>query len=270
MFFLVEMALTRSTYRLCPLVAATCLTCFVVGLSTLAQTKPDQRSGSSPQQAPPLRPFHQIVFSHGSRTIKEVALTFDACATRQPSGYDERVTQILLETQTPATIFLGGKWMEEHPEQTKLLESTPLFELGNHSYLHPHMREASDERIRKELCRTQDVMYAMTGRQPTLFRPPYGEHDDRIVRIAAAMGLTTVEYDLPSGDPSPEATKEKLIEYVTTMARSGSIIVMHINGRGWHTAEALPDIIARLRKRGFVFVTVTQLLQHSSPATEQK
>jgi peptidoglycan/xylan/chitin deacetylase (PgdA/CDA1 family) len=132
------------------------------------------------------------------------------------------------------------------------------------------MREASDERIRKELCRTQDVMYAMTGRQPTLFRPPYGEHDDRIVRIAAAMGLTTVEYDLPSGDPSPEATKENLIEYVTTMARSGSIIVMHINGRGCHTAEALPDIIVKLRKRGFVFVTVTQLLHNTAPLPQSR
>jgi peptidoglycan/xylan/chitin deacetylase (PgdA/CDA1 family) len=44
------------------------------------------------------------------------------------------------------------------------------------------------------------------------------------------------------------------------MARSGSVIVMHINGRGWHTAETLPEIIARLRSRGFTFVTVSQLI----------
>jgi peptidoglycan/xylan/chitin deacetylase (PgdA/CDA1 family) len=74
------------------------------------------------------------------------------------------------------------------------------------------------------------------------------------------MGLVTVEYDLASGDPDRHATKEKLVEYVTSAAHSGSIIVMHINQRGWHTAEALPDIIAMLRKRGYKLVTVGELL----------
>ena len=45
------------------------------------------------------------------------------------------------------------------------------------------------------------------------------------------------------------------------MARSGSIIVMHINRRGWHTAEALPDIISIMHKRGFTFVKVGELLR---------
>jgi peptidoglycan/xylan/chitin deacetylase (PgdA/CDA1 family) len=56
------------------------------------------------------------------------------------------------------------------------------------------------------------------------------------------------------------ASKKKLIEYVTRNARNGSIVVMHINRRGWHTAEALPEIIARLRRRGYEFVTVGRLL----------
>ena len=52
------------------------------------------------------------------------------------------------------------------------------------------------------------------------------------------------------------------------MAKGGSIIVMHINQRGWHTAEALPEIITRLRKRGFTFVTVSELLsQLQQPKT---
>ena len=70
-----------------------------------------------------------------------------------------------------------------------------------------------------------------------------------------------MQYDLPSGDPDTNATKEKLIEYVSTMTKNGSVIVMHMNGRGWHTAEALPEIIDRLRKRGFIFVTVSELMK---------
>ena len=200
------------------------------------------------------------VVAHGPRAEKHIALTFDACSTRKPSHYDERVTKVLVETNTPATIFLGGKWMEEESEHTRYLASLPQFELANHTFLHPHMTQVSDERIREELRWTQEVMYSLTGRQAHLFRPPYGEYDNRVVRIAAEMGLTTVEYDLASGDPDIHATRQKLVEYVTEKARDGSIIVMHINRRGWHTAEALPQIITELRKRGFKLVTVSELI----------
>jgi peptidoglycan/xylan/chitin deacetylase (PgdA/CDA1 family) len=68
-------------------------------------------------------------------------------------------------------------------------------------------------------------------------------------------------YDLASGDPDTNITAQALIRYVTSAAKKGSIIVMHVNGRGWHTAEALPSIIAGLKRRGFRFVTVGELLQ---------
>jgi peptidoglycan/xylan/chitin deacetylase (PgdA/CDA1 family) len=74
------------------------------------------------------------------------------------------------------------------------------------------------------------------------------------------MGLHTIEFDLASGHPDTNATKEKLIAYVTGKATNGSIIVMHINHRGWHTAEALPEIIRKLRARGFELVTVGEPL----------
>jgi peptidoglycan/xylan/chitin deacetylase (PgdA/CDA1 family) len=213
------------------------------------------------EQSPQLPPVPAVVIAHGSREMKKVALTFDACATRKPSHYDERVTKVLVDTKTPATIFLGGKWMEEEPEHTKYLASMPQFELGNHSFLHPHITKVSEKRMQEELHWTQEVMYTLTARQATLFRPPYGEYDSTVVKVAAEMGLTAIEYDLPSGDPDVHATKEKLIEYAVNKAKNGSISVMHINQHGWHTAEALPDIIAGLRKRGFTLVTVGELMQ---------
>lgn len=219
---------------------------------------------SSGVEAPALPPVKPVVVAHGLRTEKRIALTFDACSTRLPSHYDERVTKVLVETGTPATIFLGGRWMQEEPEQTRYLASLPQFELANHTYDHPHLRRESVARIREELLKTQNIMFSMTGRQPRLFRAPYGEYDDRVVKTAASMGLTTVEYDLPSGDPDIHATREKLIEYVTSKAKNGSIIVMHVNRRGWHTAEALPEIISILRKRGFTFVTVGELIDRFS------
>jgi peptidoglycan/xylan/chitin deacetylase (PgdA/CDA1 family) len=160
----------------------------------------------------------------------------------------------------PATLFLGGKWIEENRHHARYLASLPQFEIGNHTFLHPHLIQVSDARLREELVSTQAALYTITGRHATVFRAPYGEYDHRIVRFAAEVGLTTIQYDLASGDPDINITKNGLIKYVTERVRPGSIVVMHINRRGWRTSEALPDIIDVLREKGFTFVTVGELL----------
>jgi len=214
-------------------------------------------------QSPSLIPLHpvtpQVIF-HGNRKSKMIALTFDACSTGEPGGYDERITEVLTGTGTKATIFLGGAWMESQPDHTRQLALNALFELGNHSYLHPHMTRIGADQMREELLRTQAILLALAGRQASLFRPPYGEYNSTLVQVAAGCGLTTIQFDLASGDPDRHFTKEKLTDWIISRARGGSIVVMHINGRGWHTAEALPEIISRLRSRGFEFVKVSELL----------
>jgi peptidoglycan/xylan/chitin deacetylase (PgdA/CDA1 family) len=204
--------------------------------------------------------------SHGRRDRKSVALTFDACSTRDVSKYDARVTETLLATGTPATIFLGGSWAKEEQAQVRELARHVQFELGNHTYTHPHLSALKDEgRIREELSKTQAEIQRLTGQVPHYFRPPYGEYDQRVIRIAGDLGLTTVEYDLPSGDPDAHATKERLVAWVLEKVQPGSIVVMHINHTRFHTAEALPGIISGLRQRGYTLVTVGQLIREMHP-----
>jgi peptidoglycan-N-acetylglucosamine deacetylase len=219
-------------------------------------------SRATAHRAPAQGPVVPEVVAHGHRSEKRIALTFDACSTRDVNKYDARITAELLAARVPATIFLGGSWAKEEEAQVRMLGANPLFELGNHSYTHPHLTAVKDPaRVREELVRTQDEIHALTGATPRLFRPPYGEYDHRLVQIAAEVGLTTVEYDLPSGDPDQHATKERLVEWVLGKAQAGSIVVMHINHRSFHTAEALPEIVAGLRARGFELVTVGELLR---------
>lgn len=220
------------------------------------------------QTAPPLPPISPRIVTRGPRQQKLIALTFDACSTRGVSHFDEAVIRELIRAEVPATLFLGGKWMEEHADETIELTRYPQFELANHTQLHPHLRRESDARVREELARTQDVLYTLTGRQARLFRAPYGELDERVAKLAGQAGLISVQYSLPSGDPDPAISAKRLIDYVSDMARSGSIVVMHMNGRGWHTAEALPRIIFRLRKKGFRFVTVGELIGLASTGPE--
>jgi peptidoglycan/xylan/chitin deacetylase (PgdA/CDA1 family) len=212
----------------------------------------------SPPVLPPAAPR---VIQNGSRQDRRVALTFDACATRAPSGYDEGVIRALTDSRTPATLFLGGKWMAEHPDETRRIAGLAQFELGNHSFLHPHLTRLTDERVLEELAWTQLVMHSLVGRQASIFRAPYLDIDERVLRLAAEMGLTAVQGDLASGDPDPRLDRDRLISSVVGRVRNGSIIIMHMNGRAHSTAEALPDIIVELRRRGYQLVTVGELIR---------
>ncbi|MGO9828595.1 MAG: polysaccharide deacetylase family protein [Myxococcaceae bacterium] len=222
-------------------------------------------SHPAPLEPPVLPPVAPEVVAHGSRAVRTVALTFDACSTRDVSQYDQRVTEALIANRTPATIFLGGSWAKEEAAHVRELAQHPeLFELENHTFTHPHMPAVKDDtRLRQELLRTQAEVQALTGRTPLLWRPPYGEYDARVVKIAAELGLTTIEYDLASGDPDQHATKEKLVEWVLRKVQPGSIVVMHINHLKFHTSEALPGIIQGLRARGYQLVTVGEMLRES-------
>jgi peptidoglycan/xylan/chitin deacetylase (PgdA/CDA1 family) len=200
------------------------------------------------------------VMRHGPRHTREVALTFDACSPRGRGRIDTAVVSVLLQTRTPSTIFLGGKWARDVASYLRPLASDSLFEFGNHAYRHPHLVKLSDDSIRQELRKAQRAITRVIGRKPALFRAPYGEVDARVAAVAESLGLTVIQYDLPSGDPDSLISAGTIVRYVTSMARGGSIIVMHINTRGWHTAQALPEIIAGLRKKGYTFVTVSRLI----------
>jgi peptidoglycan/xylan/chitin deacetylase (PgdA/CDA1 family) len=210
----------------------------------------------------PLPPVQKVPADVISRPEagRRVALTFDACSTLDRSFYDDRITRVLLKTHTPATLFISGRWAETHLRQMRVLAEIPLFEIGNHSYIHPHMTEVPQERQREELLWTQQILLSLTGKLPRFFRPPYGEVDAELAQVAAQSGLRTVEYDFPSGDPDKHFTRERLVGWVLAKARPGSIVVMHMNRHGWHTAEALPEIIAGLRAKGFVLSKVSELV----------
>lgn len=196
---------------------------------------------------------------HGDRKIAKVALTFDACPTIPQGQLEVRVLEILKKTKTPASLFISGRWAKKQKSLVKQLGKNPLFEIANHSYSHPHFLEKTDEEVKWELEETQKILKSITGKIPKLYRPPFGEFNENTVKIAKEVGLITVEYDLPSGDPDPTFTKEVLADSVVKKARNGSIVVMHMNTRGIYTGEALEEIITGLRKRGFTLVKVSDL-----------
>jgi peptidoglycan/xylan/chitin deacetylase (PgdA/CDA1 family) len=204
----------------------------------------------------PARPITHVATSEPA-----VALTFDACATRKGQyGFDQEVFDILKREQVPATIFVSGRWVDTHADAMAQLTGDPLIEFGDHSYDHPHMTKLPEARIGDEIDQTEAAL-SRYGRHSVAFRPPFGDWNRRLVTVVAGRNLATVTWDVVSGDPSHRTTTDGMIRTVLTEARPGSIIVFHINGRGWKTHEALPAILSGLRARGFHFVALSELMR---------
>ena len=201
------------------------------------------------------------IIEHGPRDGKKIALTFDACPTGREDEYDEKVIEVLIKEAVPATLFLSGRWIEKNRDEAMALAANRQFEIANHAFRHPHMLEKDDERIVRELKRTQEIIRKTTGKRPRYFRPPFGEVDERLAKLAAEAGLVTVQYDIASGDPDPGLSAKRIVRGVVGDAKGGSIVVFHMNKNGRRTAEVLPEVIKQLREKGFELVTVGELLK---------
>jgi len=189
------------------------------------------------------------------------ALTFDMCQDPlYPAGFDAAIVDILQRNGVSATFFMGGDWMRTHPEETKLLAANPNFEMGNHSWSHPDFTQLSEEEIGQEIETTNELLFQLTGRHTRLFRHPFGLYNDQTLQIVARHGLYSIQWDSVTGDPDPNFDAATILAEVQRTVRKGSIIIMHGNGRGWHTAEALPQIIEYLKSQGYMLVTVSQLI----------
>jgi peptidoglycan/xylan/chitin deacetylase (PgdA/CDA1 family) len=189
-----------------------------------------------------------------------VAITFDACATHsQTYAFDRPIFETLKREGVPATIFVSGRWVEGHPDAMEELASSPLIEFGDHSYDHPHMPELTLPEMAQQIDETEAAL-ARFGKHGIAFRPPYGELSTQVLTVLARKGLPPVLWDVVSGDPSVGSTAASILRTVLKKTRPGSIIVFHINGRGWKTAEALPSVISGLRLRGFRFVHLSEML----------
>ena len=202
-----------------------------------------------------------------------VALTFDLCQTRGAiAGYDGAIVDYLRAGSVPATFFAGGLWLATHRERAVQLVADPLFVVGNHSWTHHDLHAAPAATVEKEILTTEAALEetraavratcshpADTVAAPRLFRFPYGSCAPAAASSANAVGATVIQWDVVSGDPdgTPAAS---IVRAVLGGVRPGSIVVMHANGRGTHTAEALRTIVPRLRAQGYRFVTVDRML----------
>lgn len=203
---------------------------------------------------------------HGSRSSDTVALTFDLCPTSPDFlGNYSQIVQILKDEEVPVTFFITKGWIDNHPTEAKALAEWPLFEFENHSSTHPDPTKVGPEAWVEEIRATNVSIKRLTGRKPVYFRLPHGFEtvkDEalkaKILTIVAGEGMVPLEWSLVTGDPydTPATTIVKAVQGV----QAGDIIIAHANGNGYHTDEALPEVLKTIRAKGLRLVTVNQLL----------
>ncbi|MDD9379562.1 polysaccharide deacetylase family protein [Streptomyces sp. ZAF1911] len=232
--------------------------------------------GKAPTMAPGPGGLTPVFDRAKQKTDKTVALTFDADMTsdqgpRAAGGEHFDNPQLISTLRTlkvPSTVFMTGRWAEEYPDQAKSIGTDPNFEIANHSYSHhafkspcyglPTLDEAA---ARADVDRAFEA-FRKAGAVNTVpyFRFPGGCYDDQALRAISTAKVTAVQWDVVSGDAfakDPDAVAEQVLSGV----KPGSVVVMHCTRSAAPvTEEAIRKIVPELRKRGYRFVKVSDLI----------
>ncbi|MBS4961489.1 MAG: polysaccharide deacetylase family protein [Clostridiales bacterium] len=122
----------------------------------------------------------------------QIAISFDAAWGADDT---DELLRILKENDVKATFFMCGYWVDKYPEEV-LKIAADGHDLGNHSATHPHMSKLSQEEIRQELQKAHEKVKTLTGIDMELFRPPFGEYDNKVIDAAKSENYYTIQWDV--------------------------------------------------------------------------
>ncbi|MBO5889733.1 MAG: polysaccharide deacetylase family protein [Clostridia bacterium] len=187
------------------------------------------------------------------RSDNKISISFD-CA--YGADYTYKLLDILDEYEVKCTFFVVKFWADKFPEVLKEI-STRGHEIGSHSSTHPNMSKLSESQMISELTISSQTITEITGKKVELFRPPYGDYNNKLIEVSKRLNLYTIQWDVDSIDWKDISSKE-IVNRVVKKTKSGSIILCHNNGL--HTHEALPYILSNLKEKGFTFVPIGELI----------
>ena len=187
------------------------------------------------------------------RQDKVVAISFDAAWGNEDT---QDLIDILDHYRVHATFFVVGDWVDRYPESVRALSDAGN-EVMNHSSSHAHFSQLTAEQIVEDIAVCNEKIAAVTGVEPTLFRFPYGEYDDHVIRAIRGMGMEPIQWDVDSLDWKGISAGE-ITQRVLQRVKPGSIVLFH--NAAEHTPEALPDILEALIANGYTVVPISQIL----------
>lgn len=219
----------------------------LIGLGILATGEKHQRV---------LVPIYQ-----GNDSEKKIAL---ACNVFWGEEYIPRMLEVLKENDVKVTFFAGGTWVEDFPGLLRDMDSAG-HEIGSHGYSHPHPDGLSKSGNLNDMEKAEKLICDTINKRPKLYAPPYGEKGASVLKAAEEKGYSFILWSVDTIDwqrPSPEIIVQRVIGKV----HNGAIVLMHPTAP---TVKALPVIIKELKKEGYQFVTVGELIKNLPENSEK-
>ncbi|MEO8282109.1 MAG: polysaccharide deacetylase family protein [Pseudarthrobacter sp.] len=218
-------------------------------------------------QPPPAAPFPQALLGQDVEVLpgagRVVALTFDAGAN---SAGLPKILQGLANAGVPASFFLTGSWAAANPAGVSAIVAAG-HRVGNHSMTHPGFTGLTDAGIAAEVQGAREAILAAGADPAPLFRFPFGERDARTIAAVNNLGYVPVRWTVDTlgwKGTSGGITAQIVADRVLSALRPGEIVLMHIGSNPDDgttlDADALPQIIDRVRQAGYSFVTLDSLL----------
>jgi peptidoglycan-N-acetylglucosamine deacetylase len=234
----------------------TCLTLVSIAAGlTIAKITYDMLA-PAPAPAPSEPPAAAVPVPEKPEHKKSIALTFDDGPHPE---YTSRLLKVLKENGARATFFVVGKMAKKYPELVKEIHASGN-ELGTHTYDHPTLTELKPVEVAEQLDLGRNELGAMIGAEIKIFRPPGGKYNDQVLGIAGAKGLSTILWSVNSADYGCNNSAE-IKGRVLLGPKDGDIVLMHSGVDA--TLDVLPSIIAELKKKGFEFRTISELIEET-------
>ena len=187
-----------------------------------------------------------------------MALTFDD----GPNYNTNKILDVLNKYHVPATFFVLGSKIKGNEYILKKMKDSGM-EIGNHTYNHLLLTKYKEDKIKKEITDTNNLIFEITGKEPKLFRPSYGSFNKKIKNISE---MPIIIWDIDTLDWKYHNSK-KITSRVVNKVKDGDIVLMHDIYSA--TSNALDNIIPMLVNKGYSFVTVSDLFYYKGITLEK-
>lgn len=184
---------------------------------------------------------------------KKVAFTMNCAWSAEDI---EKILEVLKNNNVQITFFMVGDWVDKNPEAVKKIHEAG-HEIGNHSNTHPHVNNLTYEQNLEEIEKCSQKIEQITGTKPTLYRAPYGEYNETVIKAAFENGYSAIQWNKDTLDYQA-LTGEQMWKRIGEKLQSGDIILSH-NGTA-HTADSLEMLIKNIKEKGYELVKVSDLI----------
>jgi len=168
----------------------------------------------------------------------------------------DSILETLKNNNVHITFFMVGDWVDKYPEAVKKINEAG-HEIGSHSNTHPHVNNLSAEKNLEEIKLSVNKIEQITGQKTNIYRAPYGEYNDTVIKTAQENGYYTIQWNLDTLDYKG-LTGEEMWNRLKNKLENGSIILSH-NGTK-HTADSLDMLIKNIKEKGYEITTVSDLI----------